>query len=820
MRKLYILTILLLLPLVANAEKVEIDGINYNLNTEAKAAEVIARSSGEYTGNITIPSTVTYKETVYNVTSIGDQAFKWCSSLTSITIPSSVTSIRNNAFYWCTGLTSIEIPNSVTSIGGSAFSGCSRLTSIEIPNSVTSIGSYAFYSCSGLTSIEIPNGVTSIGGSAFSGCSSLTSIEIPNSVTSIGSYTFSDCSSLTSITIPNSVTSISSSAFSGCSSFASITVEEGNAVYDSRNSCNAIVETASNTLLLGCKSTTIPNSVTSIGSYAFYWCTGLTSVTIPNSVTSIGNNAFYGCEKLAAVNISDLQKWCEVEFANMASNPLSLVGHLFLNGEELTDAVIPDGTASIKNYAFVGCSNLKSVVIPKSVTSVGNYAFSGCSGLKSMVIPESVTSVGDYAFSGCSGLTSLTVPEGLTSFGMGAFSGCDSSIFPEAYKNIIWRTIHVETAGTLSELIADDKYKIEKLTLSGELNGTDLHLLRDMAGVNLDKMKTEWAIYSSVYTNGRLSSLDLSEVRIVEGGRDYYRIMTSSSENDWGGYQYTKTDEISPLMFAEYRNLRELILPKSATTIVNPIADHIAWRPLETGITVLKVAEGNPNYDSRGDCNAIIETKTNKLIAGCPTTVIPDGVTEIGENAFRYCKSMTAVTIPSSVTTIGKDAFFGCSGLTSITIPNSVTTIGYEGFCACSGLTSITIPSSVTKLDQGAFYNCKGLKYVIVKNEQPISDVYDNVFSNYDLTLLVPKGSLAAYQQAPCWKNFKEIVELTMGDADGNGKVDADDVKALTNAILGNPSDQYIEPAADVNGDGVVNVADLVEIINTLLKSK
>ena len=157
-----------------------------------------------------------------------------------------------------------------------------------------------FFGCSGLTSITIPNSVTSIGSSAFFSCSGLTSVTIPNSVTSIGNYAFATCSGLTSVTIPNSVTSISDGAFNSCSGLTSISVESGNTVYDSRGNCNAIVKTSKNELVVGCKNTVIPNSVTSIGSYALA-CSGLTSVTIPNSVTSIGIEAFYSCSGLTSV---------------------------------------------------------------------------------------------------------------------------------------------------------------------------------------------------------------------------------------------------------------------------------------------------------------------------------------------------------------------------------------------------------------------------------------------------------------------------------------------------------------------------------------
>ena len=218
----HLFTVLLLLcSTVAFAESAVIDGITYELITKGKQAKVVAGDT-EYRGDIVIPESVEYNGATYNVTIIGDNAFCWCSGLTSVEIPNSVTSIGNYAFCGCSGLTSIEIPNSVTSFGYSAFQSCSGLTSVEIPNSVTSIGSWAFGYCSGLTSIEIPNSVTSIGDYAFSGCSGLTSVEIPNSVTSIGYEAFQYCSGLTSVTIGSGVGYISEQAFAKCSNLTDV----------------------------------------------------------------------------------------------------------------------------------------------------------------------------------------------------------------------------------------------------------------------------------------------------------------------------------------------------------------------------------------------------------------------------------------------------------------------------------------------------------------------------------------------------------------------------------------------------------------------
>ena len=226
------------------------------------------------------------------------------------------------------------IPNSVTSIGGSAFSYCTGLNSVVIPNSVTSIGGYAFFNCTGLTSVVIPN-----------------------SVTSIGDYAFSNCTGLTSIVIPNSVSSIGTNPFSGCSDLEQIVVVSGNPFYDSRDNCNAIISTSSNALVSGCKNTVIPNSVTSIGSDAFRYCTGLTSIEIPNSVTTIGNGAFYNCNGLASMIV-------------LSDNPPTLGGNsVFYGIDRSIPLYVP--CPSMLTYQYVVGWNEFSNYLPATTCASG-----------------------------------------------------------------------------------------------------------------------------------------------------------------------------------------------------------------------------------------------------------------------------------------------------------------------------------------------------------------------------------------------------------------------------------------------------------------
>lgn len=488
-------------------------------------------------------------------------------------IPGIITEIGESALASSGVSGSIRLSEDVTSICEGAFSGCSGLTSVTIPNTLTSIGDGAFYGCSSLNSIIIPDGVISIGNYAFEDCSGLTSVNIPDGVTSIGDYVFAHCTGLASVNIPNGVTYIGWQTFNNCA----------------------------------LTSITIPNSVTTINSMAFVNCTALTSVTIGNGVTSIGGSAFDGCTSLTEVNISDMVAWCNIDFEESSSNPLQYAHHLYLNGEEIKEMVIPDGVTSIDNHAFYNCSGLTSVIIPDGVTSIGKEAFRGCSGLTSLSIPNSVNSIGDYTFANCSGLTNIISyimePMELLS---GTFYGVLATA--TLYVPVGTRQLYLNTNGW------------DKFTRVREGDGTMPENAIAFADINVnDVCVKEWDTDGDGY-------LSYDEAAAVEAMNEEFKGSTIISFEELKFFVNLKI--IGDNAFYNCGRLASISIPNGVTSI------------------------------------------GEKAFSGCrglTSVTIPDGMTSIGEEAFYGCSSLTSVTIPASVTSIANYAFYGCSGLTSVT---------------------------------------------------------------------------------------------------------------------------------------------------------
>ena len=665
------------------------------------------------------------------LTSIGNNAFYYCKKLTTINIPNTVTSIGNYAFQSCTGLTTIVIPNSVTSIGLYAFSSCSGLTSLVIPNSVTSIQGGAFSYCSGLTSINIPNSVTSIEYSTFSGCSSLTSIDIPNTVTSIGQYAFSSCSGLTSIIIPNSVTNIRNSAFSNCNSLGQIVVDSGNTVYDSRNNCNAIIKTSTNELISGCKNTIIPNSVTSIGEFAFYYCSGLTSIDIPNSVTSIGDWTFSNCISLTTIDIPNSVTFIGYEAFSSCTGLTSIYipssvtyieGSAFAScsaleqivvelGNEVYDSrencnaiietntnelilgckntVIPNSVTSIGYEAFSGCIGLTAIDIPDSVTFIGYEAFSGCIGLTAIEIPNSVTTIEGLAFNGCSGLTTLSIGSSVTSIGDWAFSSSSG------LNSII---VHAETPPTLGSIVFENVNK-------------SIPLYVPCASSEAYQNAEGWNAFTNCLgmCPGEITVIAHPAGYGTVNGSGYYdggEICTVTAIPD-EGYSFAYWTENDQLVSIE--ESYSFTVAGDRTLVANfTSAGFIDFA--DADVKALCVA----NWDINGD--------------GELSYAEAALVTDLG-SVFNFngdISSFDELQYFTRLTSIESLAFFGCWGMNSIIIPNSVTSIGSNAFYNCSRLNSITIPSSVISIAPASFEGCSKLGQIIVKAGNPVYDSRNN----------------------------------------------------------------------------------------------
>ena len=444
----------------------------FTLNTDNTAYSVKASSTG-VEGAIKIPSIYRGKP----VTTIEPNAFANCSKVSDLILPNTLTTIGQSAFKNCTSMTKIYMPSSVTTISASSSSyspfygwNSTAIICCGASSKPSGWGSYWNYYGSGyLTTIwnvagspqqnadweYVEKNDGTIGVLKYLGAATVLTIPKINNkdVSEIYQNCFKDNTSITSIIIPSGVTSIGKSAFSGCSALATLTIPFvggsstsndylgyifGASSYSNNSSyvpssLKTIVVTNGSSIpsyaFYGCSgltSITIPSSVTSIPSYAFNGCSGLTSITIPSSVTSIGSYAFNNCSGLTRVNISDLASWFKITFYDAYANPLNYAHHLYLNNTELTEITIPSSITKINDYALYGASSITSITIPSSVTSIPSYAFYGCSGLTSITIPGSVTNIGSNAFFGCSGLTSITIPNSVTSIGSRAFYNCSS----------------------------------------------------------------------------------------------------------------------------------------------------------------------------------------------------------------------------------------------------------------------------------------------------------------------------------------------------------------------------------------------------------
>ena len=748
-----------------------------------------------------------------SVTSIERSAFCDCSSLASITIPDSVTSIGAWAFSGCSDLASVTIPDSATSIGWGAFNNCSSLTSIKIPDGVASIMDYTFSGCSNLESITIPDSVTSIGRFAFQSCSRLTNITIPDKVTSIGRFAFQSCSRLTNITIPDKVTSIGWSAFQDCSSLASITIPFVGASLDAKKGYDQVlghifgyttktedgtteqydgyyyyipstlrsvtvtsVTTIPQNAFRACRnlaSITIGNSVTSIGEQAFSGCSSLTSITIPESVTSIGRNAFLSCSRLNAVYITDLAAWCRISFDDDASggnvaNPLYHAHELYLNGELVTELVIPDSVTSIGLSSFRGCKSLTSITIPDSVTSIEDYAFCACSSLTSITIPNRVTSIGKCAFYNCSSLTSISIPDSVTSIGLSSFRGCKS---------------------LTSITIPDSVASIGSYAFYGCSSLTSITIMSPDCQIDdsQDTISSTATIYG--YTGSTAAAYaEKYERTFVSIGETCGKKLIFRMDLDTGVLSITGTGAMDSWYF-----------------------DDSPWYAYRTSIRLIQIASG---ATSIGDF----------AFDGCSNLVdveIAETVESIGDGAFDNCTSLAKVTILNDTCKIPDraDAF-----PTSVTIHGNAGSTAeayakkYNRAFAQIGHThvyaedyTVDVPASCTTAGvKSRHCTVEGCTETIDSTVIPAAGHKFGAWTIIREATLDDTGERTHTCEVCGTSETETMPKRVRGDADGDGAVMIRDALLTLRAVLDGAA---MDPYMDANGDGKLMLADVLLIL-------
>lgn len=553
--------------------------------------------------------------------------------------------------------------------------------------------------------ITFDSEVTSVGEYAFEYNSTLTNIVIPKSVTTIGEGAFFCCYSLSELTIPSSVIEIGSKILYKCNALTSIAVDKGNAIYDSRNNCNAIIETETNTLICGCCNSIIPDNVTKIHDYAFVRNQNLISIIIPSSVTTIGEEAFSECTSLT-----------NIEFSN--------------------------GLITIGTNAFRDCP-ITIIDIPNSVTHIGDYAFGNCP-LTNVTLPNNLQVIGQHAFMGCAALTTVkvkaTTPPSMS-----------NNAFQWGNSNLV---IHVP-AGSLEAYKAADYWKdlniIEDPIPNNQIwyTSSDGNVV-DFTGSNV----------SNIYSNGRGVITFDNEVTVIGNHFNASTTLTSVTLPN-------SVTSISSNAFYGCTSLENINIPSSVNSIGNMAFRNTAITKIELpeGLTFLGDAFNNCKTLQEVTLPNDLTAIPSQLFYGCSSLSkvnIPDKVTTIGQSAFYGCSSLSSITIPNSVTTI-KSYAFAATGIIDFTFPSKVTTIAARSVYNCPSLKSITIPSTVTSIEYAAFFANDALKTVRIYATKPPTITNGSAIFNGDVhttcVLEVPKGYTTTYYNATGWA-FSYITEI------------------------------------------------------------
>ncbi|MBQ7380169.1 MAG: leucine-rich repeat protein, partial [Clostridia bacterium] len=632
------------------------------------------------------------------VTEIGTGAFWNCYTLVEITLPDSIKEIKPNAFYNCSSLEKINFPEGVTHIGHGAFFGCASLERITFPQSLTIIDGNAFHGCIGLDRIEIPKNIQSIDSTAFANCTfheftidpenehftlldgiiydkditqiiyvpdDITEVCIPKTVTYFP-YMFQGKTKLTKVTFEQGTqcTSISQRAFEGCTSLVSVEIPVGVTQIEDGAFC-------------GCTSLTevvIPEGVTSIAVEAFKDCESLTDVTIPQSLTYIGFWAFYDCYAIKNVYISDLEAWCHIDCDGYGKNPVYFGADMYLNGELLTKVEFPNTITEIKPSIFNGCTSIREVVIPEGVKAIRDSAFHHCVNLTHVTLPEGLEILERYAFLGCQSLKDVVIPDSVKSIEEGAFRQCGSLTEIELGSGLenLGGSVFMECPNLLKVTIPDQITEISDSLFSDCPGLAEVDLGEGVTKIGICAFRscglTRLTIPSGVTEIGENAFDQCYNLVVIE---NHSELPLTVGSADYGEIAYSAkmiTDRDGNVTYRDPAVGFECIETEDGFRFIRENGQYtlVAYLGSEETVTLPADISGNPYRIY--------------YMSGVRNVIIPEGITEIGQYAFRDCTTLQSVIISDSVTHIGNAAFYGCSSLSRITIGSGVTEIHYSAF--------------------------------------------------------------------------------------------------------------------------------------------